>query len=69
MSPSEPLDPVVDRFRATRENLARQCGFDVTKMFEMFHSMQAAHSERVRAPRRRRIGHPVESDADSTPRS
>lgn len=43
-------DPVVARVREAREALARECGFDVKKMAELFKSMEAEHPDRVRRP-------------------
>jgi hypothetical protein len=40
----------VDRTRAARESLARGCGYDLDKMFDLFRRMQAQHPERVRRP-------------------
>jgi len=48
--PDDVLDPVVERTRRAREVLARQCGYDLDKMMELFKSMQAEHPERVQAP-------------------
>jgi hypothetical protein len=50
MTPSEILDPVVERVRAAREALARQCDYDVDRMLGLLESMQAEHPERVRCP-------------------
>ncbi len=47
---SETMDPVVARTRQAREALARQCGYDLDKMVELFKSMQAQHADRVRSP-------------------
>ena len=51
MNSDDILDPVVDRTRQAREALARECGYDLDKMAELFKSMQAEHPERVRDPR------------------
>lgn len=51
MKPDDILDPVVDRVRAAREALARECDYDLNKMAKLFKSMQDVHPERVRDPR------------------
>ena len=50
MNPNETLDPVVERTRAARDALAKQCGYDLDRMMDLLRSMQAAHPERVRQP-------------------
>jgi hypothetical protein len=50
MNGNEALDPVVERTRQAREALARQCGYDVDKMAELFRALQAEHPERVGQP-------------------
>jgi hypothetical protein len=50
MNGDEVLDPVVERTRQAREALARQCGYDVDRLMDLFKSMQAEHPERVRRP-------------------
>ena len=50
MSSKEALDPVVERTRQAREALARQCGYDVKKLAELFKSRQAEHPERDKRP-------------------
>jgi len=47
---AEHLDPVVDRVRRARQALARECGFDIERMAELFRRMQAEHPERVGTP-------------------
>lgn len=51
MNSDDILDPVVDRTRRAREVLAKEYGYDLTKMAELFRSMQAEHPERVHDPR------------------
>ena len=44
-------NPVVARTRQAREALAKQCGYDLDRMVELFESMQASHPDRVRCPK------------------
>jgi hypothetical protein len=54
MNPNSKDDPVVERVRQARRALAKECDYDIDKMFELFKSMQAQHPERVRDPRKKR---------------
>ena len=53
---TDTLDPVVARTRQAREALAKQCGYDLDRMVELFQSMQAGHPNRVRCPNRGKRG-------------
>lgn len=51
MNQNDSLDPVVARTRQAREAVARECGYDLDRMVELFRSMQSQHPERVRSPK------------------
>lgn len=50
-SDSTYLDPVVDRVRAIRRQIAEECEFDVHKLAELLRRSQAQHPERVATPK------------------
>ncbi len=47
---ADEADPVVERVRAARESLAKQCSYDVAQMLALFRSEQAKHLDRVARP-------------------